>query len=95
MNKYLPLLLLFSSYVFLETKSKDFFKIRLSTGWIVGQLSAEHICKQLYRLKAWYYKIIMGSSLEKESMLSKVGKKNFFCLKITFLSINLSKNLKK
>ena len=38
---------------------------------------------------------IMGSCLEKESMPSEARQKKFFCLKIAFLSINLSKNLKK
>ena len=37
----------------------------------------------------------MGSYLLKESMLSEVKLKKFFDLKIAFLSIILSKNLKK
>ena len=43
----------------------------------------------------WHYKIIMGSYLLKESMLSEARQKKILGLKIAFVSINLSKKPKK
>ena len=50
------------------------------TGWIVAKLLVDHICEQLCRLKACYYKIIIGSYVLKESMPSEARLKNFLLL---------------